>query len=160
MRHLLLTAALVALVVGCNGAPAAIRPTLAGIIALGYRCGEGMKDNVPSGLFQWHCDGTVDGTVSTVLVDGNQEGVAGITLFINESDDPEIARVGFARLVTGVPPLKAAPALADVLRRWPGEQQSTVVGPVRVFAECKPTYCIVIVSPAGDPLRPMQLPGV
>jgi hypothetical protein len=158
MRRFLLVAALMALMVGCNGAPAAVRPTLAGIIALGYRCGEGMKDNVPSGLFQWQCHGAVDGTASSVLVDGNEEGVATITQFINESNDPEIVRVGFSRLVTGVPPLKAAPALVDALRGWPGEQKSTVVGQVRIFAECEATHCIVSVMPYGDALHPMELP--
>jgi len=158
MHRFFLAAALFASVVGCAGTPAAVRPTLAGIVALGYRCGEGMKDNVPSGLFQWDCDGTVDGTVSTVLVDGNEEGVAGITLFIGESDDPEIARIGFARLVSEVPPLKSAPALADSLGGWTGRQQSHVVGGVRLFAECEATHCIVIVMPDGDALHPMELP--
>jgi hypothetical protein len=158
MRRLLLTAALVALVAGCNGTPAAVRPTLAGIIALGYRCGEGMKDNMPSGLFQWQCDGAVDETASTVLVDGNQEGVVGMTLFVDTSTDPEVARRSFARLVAGVPPLNAAPALADSLVGWTGRQQSHVVGGVRVFAECEATHCIVIVMPCGDALHPMELP--
>ena len=158
MLRCLLAAALAALVTGCSGTPESVRPTIAGIVGLGYRCGDGIKDNVPSGLFQWHCDGAVNGTPSVVLVDGNAEGVAGVTLDVEPTNDPELARVGFARLVAAVTPLKAAPALADTLIGWTGGQQWKIVGAVRVYAGCESTRCIVMVTPVDDATRPMQLP--
>jgi hypothetical protein len=161
MRHRLAATALLALLVGCTGvpaAPSAVQPTLAGIDTLGFHCDEGIRDNVPSGLVQWPCQGTVDGFGSTVLVDGNQEGVAGITLVIDESIDPGVARAGFGRLVDAVPPLDTAPVLVDTLTGWNGEQRQNVIGGVRVSAECDATQCIVGVLAAEDPLRPLPLP--
>jgi hypothetical protein len=149
---------LAAILAGCASAPPAVRPTLDGLGRLGFSCGDGMKDNVPSGLFQWSCNGAVDGMASTVLVDGNQEGVVGMTLVIDASADPIVAQSAFAHVVGGVPPLDAAPALAASLAGWTGAQQSHVVGGVRVSAECSPTQCSVIVMPDGDALHPLELP--
>jgi hypothetical protein len=161
MRHRLAAIALLAVLAGCAGArsaPPAVQATLVGIDTLGFRCGEGIPDNVPSGLVQWHCQGSVDGFGSTVLVDGNEEGVAGITMVIDESIDPGVARAGFGRLVDAVPPLNTAPVLVDTLTGWNGEQQRNVIGGVRVSAECDATQCIVDVVSADDPLRPLPLP--
>jgi len=143
---------------GVSSAPGTVQPTLAGIDALGFRCGEGQPDNVPSGLFQWICPGSVEGRDATVLVEGNADGVAGITLVINQSIDADVARRGFHRLVESVPPLNRAPVLIDTLAGWSGRQQSIVLGGVRVSAECHDTQCIVMVVNAQDVLRPLPLP--
>ena len=161
MRYRLAAMALVAIATGCTGilsAPQAVHETLAGVESLGFRCGEGEADNVPSGLYQWRCKGEFDGVDSTVLVDGNASGVAGITMVTDDSTDPNVARAAFARLVGTVPPLRTAPVLADALASWSGEQTSEVVGGVRLFAECADTMCRVQVSDAADPLRPLPLP--
>jgi hypothetical protein len=150
-----------ALAAGCLGratAPPAVQPTLAAIETIGFRCGDGAKDNVPSGLFQWSCGGAVEAARSTVLVDGNSEGVAGITLFVDGSSDPGVARSAFGRLVDAVPPLSTAPILKDTVAGWTGGQQAWTVGGVRIWAQCEATHCIVIVMPSRDPLRPLPLP--
>ena len=161
MRHPV--AALAALVVlsacmGSPSAPATVQPTLAGIATLGLRCGDGVPDNVPSGLIEWRCQGELDDAASSLLVDGNDEGVAGITLVMDESTDPRIARRGFGRLIEAVPPVNAAPGLVDGLAGWTGEQLATVVDGVRISAVCTVTQCIVTLASAADPLRPLPLP--
>lgn len=161
MRNRLAATALLALLAGCAGAPSAfprVQPTLAAIETLGFHCGDGVADNVPSGLFQWLCPGAVEGVRSTVLVDGNEEGVVGITLVIDESTDPDVARAGFRDLVNGVPPLNTAPLLVDTLAGWTGGKQRESVGGVRVSGVCDATQCIVMVESAHDPLRPLPLP--
>ena len=102
MRHLALAilAASVTLsaCIGARSAPATVQPTLAAVATLGFRCGEGIPDNVPSGLIEWRCQGELDDAASSMLVDGNDEGVAGITLVMDESTDPRVARRGFGLL--------------------------------------------------------------
>ena len=68
-------------VAGCNGAPSAVKPTLAAVEALGAACGDGQPDNVPSGLVEWQCRATDGGEadkqrIAGVTVDGNDHGVA------------------------------------------------------------------------------------
>ena len=142
---------------GCS-APVAVRPTLDAVRALGFTCGDGERDNVPSGLFQWHCHGAIDGAASTILVGGNEEGVSNITLVSEDSTDPAIARAGFGRLVASVPPLSTAPVLVDALAGWTGAQQRTSVGGVAITGVCDATQCLVTVDPIGDVLRPLPLP--
>src|SRR5437867_3980440 len=116
---------ILALTTGCIGrgaTPPAVEPTLAALATLGLDCGDGMKDNVPSGLFQWSCAGAIESTGSTVLVDGNADGVAGITLISDDPDDPAGARSRFGRLVDVVPPLSTAPVLKDTIAGWTGGQ--------------------------------------
>ena len=154
------TVVLAALVAGCVGvstAPVAVQPTLAAIAQLGYGCDGGIPDNVPSGLYEWHCERSADGPPTTVLMEGNHEGVASVTLVTDDSTDFEAARAEFARLVSQVPPMSIAPVLGKTLTGWRGEQLRTVIGGVRVFAECA-TQCVVIVSGAANPTRPMPLP--
>lgn len=141
-----------------TGTPNAVRPTLAAIETLGFRCGDGLRDNVPSGLFQWSCSGALEAARSTVLVDGNEEGVAGITLFVDQPGDAGVARSGFGRLVDAVPPLSHAPVLKETVAGWTGDQHSWTVAGVRMSAQCDATQCVVVVMPAGDALRPLPLP--
>ena len=160
MERVFIGILVIGVLAGCSSSrtgPVAVRPTLAAIEDLGLRCGDGVMDNVPSGLFEWSCAGAVDGARSTVLVDGNDDGVAGITL-VSESTDPETARRGFAQLVGTVPPLSTAPVLADALTGWAGPQQVWTLGGVRVFALCDATQCSVSVVSDEDPLRPLPLP--
>lgn len=149
------------LVSGCDPRAAsrdAVQPTLAAVESLGLRCGEGVEDNVPSGLVQWTCGGAMQGMPSTVLVDGSQEGVVGITLFVAGSNDPGAARIQFAHLIDAVPPLSTAPVLKDTLTGWTGHRQASTIGGVRVAAECDPTQCVITVATERDALRPLPLP--
>jgi hypothetical protein len=147
--------------VGCavgTAMPDNIRPTVAAIGTLGYRCGDGVRDNVPSGLFQWSCNGRIDGVPSTILVDGNAEGVAGVTLVVEDPRDPGGTASEFARLVDEVPPLNTAPVLKDTVAGWAGAEQAWTVGGIRISAQCDATQCLFIVRPAVDALRPLPLP--
>jgi hypothetical protein len=161
MRSAAVGVLVLAIAAGCVGrgtTPAAVQPTLTAIETLGPRCGDGVKDNEPSGLFQWSCGGAVNAVRSTVLVDGNEDGVAGITLMLDGTSDPGVARNGFGRLVDAVPPLSTAPVLKDTLAGWTGGQQAWTVGGVRISALCDTTQCIVTVMSAQNPLRPLPLP--
>jgi hypothetical protein len=161
MRSTVIGILILALAAGCFGrgtTPAAVQPTLAAIETLGFRCGDGAKDNVPSGLFQWSCSGAMEASRSTVLVDGNEDGVAGITLFVENPSDPGVARSGFGRLVDAVPRLSNAPVLKDTIAGWTSGQHSWTVAGVLISALCDATQCVVIVMPAGDALRPLPLP--
>ncbi len=161
MRSAVVGILVLAFVTGCLGrssTPPAVQPTLAAIEALDFHCGDGVKDNVPSGLFQWSCSGAMETARASVLVDGNEHGVAGITLVVDDPSDPGVARNGFDRLVDGVPPLRDAGVLKDTVAGWTGGQQAWTVGGVRISALCDSTQCIVIVMPAEDALRPLPLP--
>lgn len=152
---------LLALVAGCAGvaaAPAPVRPTLEALRALGLRCGAGVKDNVPSGLYQWSCSGSVGGVPWWVSVSGNDVGIAEIDLTTPESTDPGVARAAYARLVAATPPLSRAPALAGALGGWTGPPQAVELDGVRVWAGCDATQCNVFVVTAGDAIKPMPIP--
>jgi hypothetical protein len=138
--------------------PATVQPTVAAIESLGYRGGDGIEDNVPSGLSQWSCDGTIAGVPSTILVDGNADGVAGVTLLVEDPRNPGATANQFARLVDAVPPLNRAPVLKDSVAGWAGGEQAWTVGAIRISAQCDATRCLVGVVPAGDALRPLPIP--
>jgi hypothetical protein len=159
LRHLI-WAVLIAILAACDAAmsaPPAIQPTLSALRTLGFVCDAGIKDNVPSGLYQWHCRGTEDGVDTTVLVDGKAAGVAEID-DDHASIDPAVAVRGFGRLVASVPPLRGATRLVATLDHWTGEQQSQTVDGVRVTALCDVTQCIVFVVTASSPLDRLPLP--
>jgi hypothetical protein len=161
MRYAVAGILVIALAAACSPretAPGAVQATLAAIERLGLRCGAGVKDNVPSGLFQWSCSGAIEGVRSALLVDDNQEGVAGMTLLVNDPRDPGVARTQFGRLVDAVPPLTNAPVLKDTLASWTGAQQTWTVGGVRIFALCDGTQCTVTVMPTRDAIHPLPLP--
>lgn len=161
MRSAIGASLILAFVAGCVGPgndPPAVQPTLAALETLGLDCGNATKDNVPSGLFQWSCAGAIESRQSSVLVDGNADGVAGITLVVDVPGDPAGARSRFGRLVDVVPPLSAAPVLKDSVAGWTGQQQTWTVGGVRIYADCLTAHCMFIVMPAVDALRPLPLP--
>lgn len=155
MRCRLLIALAVLGVGGCT--PTAIEPTLADVRALGFACGDGVRDNVPSGLSQWHCSGRIATKEAAIAVNGSEAGVTEIDLVIN-SPDPELMRSAFMRVATDVTPLKVGPALRDALAGWSGQQRTTVVGSARVASECDTTQCIVEVTSMDGSLRPLRLP--
>jgi hypothetical protein len=154
LMRFLVVAAMV-LVAGC--APSALQPALTGVRSLGYACGDGVKDNVPSGLYQWHCSGMVEGNLAVINVDGNANGVAGFTLSIN-SVDLALMRAEFLSLVTSVSPLTAEPDLAAALDTWTGTQDPKVFGAARVNGECDATQCVVYITSVDGPLQPLRLP--
>src|SRR5215212_11417001 len=82
------------LLCGCSPvsrAPAAVRPTLEAVEHLGLRCGDGEPDNVPSGLFQWHCGPAADPGSKAILVGGNDSGVSDIVV-VSPTNDLNAAR--------------------------------------------------------------------
>ena len=161
MRRLLASALLTGLVAACaahGSPPAGVASTLTAIEALGPTCGEGTADHVPSGLTEWSCRGEMMRAAVTVLVDGNDEGVAGVTLVVADSTDPALTTDRFGRLVDAVPPLRTAPILKEALAGWAGSQRTRVIGGVRISAECGASQCLVIVMPAENALRPLPLP--
>jgi hypothetical protein len=135
-------------------APPAIRPTLEGVHAMGFTCGDGVEDNVPSGLFQWICTGIVEENPSTVLVNGNAAGLTEVVLVIDESIDPRTLVAGFERLVTTVPPLSRLPALPSALAGWTRAEERIEVAGVAVLAECD-VQCQVFLGSAAGPLAPL-----
>jgi hypothetical protein len=153
---------LAALAGACSGlgakGPPAVLPALTSIERLGYACDSGIKDNVPSGLYQWHCDRTVNGLQTFVLVNGNDRGIAEFDIGV-EATDPALVRNTFSELLVVVPPLNTAPWLEDGLAAWIGPQASRVVNGVRVTGMCDETQCIVFVSTAASPLEPLPLPS-
>jgi hypothetical protein len=146
-----------ALVLGAGCTPAAVQPTLTEVRSLGYACGDGVRDNEPSGLYQWHCTGMVEGNLAVIDVDGNANGVAGFMLSINAAD-PGIIRSEFRRVVTSVSPLMAEPDLASALDTWTGTQDPRLVGAARVDGECDATQCNIDISSIDGPIQPLRLP--
>ena len=158
------------LLCGCGGAsraPVAVRPTLEAVERLGLGCGDGELDNVPSGLFQWHCGAVSDPGSRAILVGGNDVGISDIDV-VSPTNDLMDARQWFVRVVGAVPPLSGVEGLGSALdaalASWNGQQQFVEFGGVHVAADCVPPsqfgpgYCIAtFVGP--DPLKPMvQIP--
>jgi hypothetical protein len=141
-----------------DAAEARMKPTLAALETLGFRCGDGSRDNEPSGLVQWSCGGRLDEHASTVLLDASDEGVVALTLFVDGSGDATTVRADFARIVDVVPPLDTAPILKSVIADWSGGQHEWTVGGVRLRGECAGGTCILAITSAGDPLRPLPRP--
>lgn len=162
------------LVAGCARAPSAVEPTLVAVEALGAACGEGIPDNVPSGLVEWQCGATsggeaADHLIRGVTVDGNGEGVARVILVMDRDrmiidgvgtyPGPDRLRAALALLVDRVAPLTASPALGDALGGWAGEEIATVVGSGRIQASCLEVGpCYLEIGPVGSPREPLQLP--
>jgi hypothetical protein len=153
MRFTVLPAIAVLMLAACAGN--SMRPTLTDLRSA--VCGDGVRDNVPSGLWQWRCRGRVAGTDAFVDVDGNEAGVAEITLTV-DSTDPALIGAEFARLAARVAPLTSAPGLADALGTWTSQQIFTTVGRARVEHECDGTQCYLELVSIDGPLTPLMLP--
>jgi hypothetical protein len=156
MRRRLAPMLLAGLLAGCTGAPDAVRPTLKALAHRGYACGDGIKDNVPSGLYQWKC--ARDGTPETIVdIDGNDRGVAELDIVVRDTETAHV-RQAFAEIVAAVPPLSSAPWLAGGLDGWTGPQASWDLNGVHVTGLCDATQCIVIIVTAASPIEPLPLP--
>jgi hypothetical protein len=147
-----------------RSAPAAVQPTLDALTALGLHCGDGIPDNVPSGLSQWHCRAKADGDHGDdVLVNGNNAGIAELDV-VTVSDDPAPSRTLLIRVVATTPPLAALDGLAadlnDALIDWAGEQRTVNVRGLTLRAECLapnqfgPGQCLITIT-GPNPIKPM-----
>ena len=141
----------------CAPSFSAVNPTIFKLRDLGYSCGDGIKDNVPSGLYQWHCDRSPDRSDLTELVDGNDRGVAEIDLAF-PSNDPDAAKKTYESVIADVPPLVSAKGLHGVLDSWFGEQTSEDVQGIRVAAECQDSWCTIWITSTTSPLDPIPVP--
>jgi hypothetical protein len=159
MRSIAAALLVAGLLGGCDSAnaPAAIRPTVDQIEAMGYECGSGVPDNVPSGLVAWNCSGSVAGNRAGVMVEGNDDGVAGITLVIH-SNDPGVIRTEFRRLAAAVPPMSLQPDVDEALDAWTGSPSPMILGGTRVNALCDVTQCIVYIGYREAPAQPLVSP--
>jgi hypothetical protein len=144
------------LVLGGSSA-GSVQPTLADLRDLGYTCGDGVPDGVPSGTSQWICVGSVAGQDASVAVDGTDRAVTELTLDVT-SADPQLAHSEFGRLVAGVAPLSSAPGIAASLASWSGAQTAATVRRARIVSECDSTQCIIDVTSVDGPLEPLILP--
>ena len=162
MRTIAVALLFAGLLSGCNAAhanaPAAVRETLDQIDSMGYDCGAGVPDNVPSGLTAWSCPGAVAGNRAGVIVEGNDDGLAGVTLVIH-SIDPSISRAEFQRLTAAVPPMSTQPGLDEALDAWTGAPNPVVVGEARINALCDVTQCIVYINYWEAPAQPVGNAG-
>ena len=159
MRSIAVALVLLGSLGGCHtsNAPAAVRATIDQIEALGYDCGAGIPDNVPSGLKSWSCSGTVAGNRAGVMVEGNDARLAGITIDIN-STDPAVTRAEFRRLAGTVPPMNTQPELMEALSAWTGEQNPMILGKTRVNGLCDATQCIIYIGYLDPPAQPLDSP--
>jgi hypothetical protein len=159
-------ASAVLMLCGCRGvsrAPGAVRPTLEAVERLGLSCGDGERDNVPSGLFQWHCGPVSDPGSRAILIGGNDAGVSDIDV-VSPRNDLIAARQWFVLVVGVVPPLSGVEGLGAALdaplATWTGQQQFVEFGGVRVAVDCIPPSqfgegdcTATFVGP--DPLKPI-----
>jgi hypothetical protein len=134
-----------------------VQPALIALGQLGYSCDDGVKDNVPSGLSQWHCNRTGVVPPTSVLVNGNDRGIAEFNIVVDDTD-PAHVRQAFAEILAAVPPLSTSPWLADGLDGWSGPQASRELNGVGVTGLCDATQCIVFVGNASSPVEPLPLP--
>jgi hypothetical protein len=138
--------------------PPAVLPALTALERLGYVCDYGVKDNVPSGLYQWHCNRSVNGLQTGVGVNGNDQGIAEFDIDVSDVD-PALVRRAFSEMLATVPPLNTAPWLEEGLAGWTGPQANRVVNGVSVTDLCDETQCMVFVSAASSPLDRLPLPS-
>ena len=155
LRPILLAAVVIACTRVGTGAPA-VQPALTALAQLGYACDDGVKDNVPSGLYQWTC--RRDRPHETIVdVNGNDKGIAEFDIDVREAD-PALARQAFAEVLAAVPRLSTAPWLAGGLDGWTGPQASRDLNGVHVTGLCDATQCIVFIVNAASPIEPLPLP--
>jgi len=159
MERILIASILaVAILGGCSAAPltpAAVRPTLDSLSALGLGCSDPTVDNVPSGLLQWSCRGAVRNASLTVAVDGDDAGVFGIVAQVPGATDAATAGQVFADLVASMPPL--APNRNEIqgwVQRWDGRAESLETAAAHLQIQRDATWITLAIapgSPAGFP---------
>jgi hypothetical protein len=98
----LLTAS--ALVAACGTPPpAAIAPTFEAWSTIGLSCSGPARGNEPTTLVQWSCQGTVEGTGLTVIVDGDDRGINDFVAQV-AAGAPDSAAVASFRALIGASP--------------------------------------------------------
>jgi hypothetical protein len=150
---------LVAGVGGCHVAiPARVAPTLSALHALGMRCGEPQKDNVPSGLLQWRCEGLDRGAALTLYLDGDDNGVFDLMAFVDVTAGTATARDVFVDVVDVLPVFDPVrPAAQSWLAAWSGGAGKVNVGPAFLSVEADETSIVFSAIPGprravGDPI--------
>ena len=159
MRWLIAVLAGVAIVAGCGvRIPDRVAPTLDALRQAGLRCGEPQKDNVPSGLLEWSCDGLDHGAAVRVLVDGDEKGVFDLTALVPASAGTATAREVFVDVVDIVPAFaEIRPASGSWLRQWTGAADHLAVGRGFLSVDQSPTSILLSAFPGprravGDPI--------
>jgi hypothetical protein len=158
LRWILVVAVVAAGLVARPKGPPAVEPALIILERLGYWCDDGEKElGPPNGLYQWHCSRSGRGPATIVLVEGNDQGIAGFTIGVDDTD-PAFARQAFDEIRAAVPPLAWAPWLAGGLAGWSGPEASLVINEIRVTGLCDATQCLVYIVTATSPIEPLPLP--
>jgi hypothetical protein len=88
--------------------PAAMSPTVDSWRAAGLSCDGPFEGNVPSGLLQWTCHGTLAGVEIWADVEGDDKGVFDAQAQVPADTSPASAGTAFGVLIS------ATPALSDV----------------------------------------------
>ena len=118
------------------------------IVTLGLRCSDPSVDNVPSGLLQWSCRGTVRNASLTIVVDGDDAGVFEIVAQVPGGTDPALAGQVFTDLIAATPPLAAnRDEIRAWLQAWRGRPQSLDAGTAHLQIEQDPTWITLAISP-------------
>jgi hypothetical protein len=104
------------LLAACGTAtPPAIAPTFDAWRAIGLACGQPAKGNEPTTLVQWRCQGTVEQTPLTVVVDGDDRGIHDLTAQVAPAVPDTAAMTTFRALISVSPYLSSA---RDGIEAW------------------------------------------
>lgn len=113
--------------------PDLVRPTLEGWRSIGLSCTGPTKDNVPSGLVQWSCRGTLGDVELSGVFDGDDQGLFSLQVVVPAATPPDAASAAFARLVDATPPLDGHESEIDAfVAGWPPIAETGSFGTARV----------------------------
>ncbi len=160
LRGASVTVGLVASLFGCSllppSVPDAIVPSLDGWRSAGLTCTGPEKDNVPSGLLQWRCSGSLSGTEVGADIEGDSKGVFDIQASVPPIDHPPIsvadARSAFVALVAATPCVAPVrDGLSSWIDGWDEGRPGFVAGSTRAGIDASPyhgtTYYTLTISP-------------
>jgi len=157
-----LAALLLLILAGCAAlgpaTPAAVAPTLDGWRGLGLSCSRPTEDNVPSGLLQWVCRGSLRAAAFTAVLDGDDKGVFDITAQVPAGTSRETAVAAFVDLVDATTAVAAVRgAVRSWAEAWDGSQESAEFGITWVMLEADATWVTLVIWPGprrsvGDPM--------
>jgi hypothetical protein len=118
--------------------PKSVEPTLSALAGSGLACAAPQRDNVPSGLLQWRCEGDLKGEKLVVLVDGDVDGVFEFTATILSASDRHAQSETFVSLLrtTGIAG-NHEDEFVHWLQDWDGKDGTIEFGRAngRLFAE-------------------------
>jgi hypothetical protein len=127
--------------------PGSVRPTLEAWRAIGLTCDDPVEDNVPSGLVQWGCRGTVDGVELSGTLDGDDRGVFGLQFVVPATTPADTAEVTFAHLVDATPSLDGHESeIVAFISGWPGLNTIGSFGDATVRADLDEIWRTVTIS--------------